>query len=244
MPRALAVDVDLFSRGGLAILDRIEAQGYDVLTVAAEAGQAREARPARPRRPGAARPRRPGPVDGPGRTRGGSERVMNADLARELSPSARRSRGARRGTSTRASCSCPADRRRSMCALYAFMRQTDDLADEPGARSTKRRGARRPGGATSTRALGRPRPTPGPACPRWPTRSHRHAIPARYLHEVIDGVAMDLEPAAVRDVRRPVRATATASPRPSASAACTSGAFARTAAGPRRWPRRAGSPCS
>ena len=32
MPRALAVDVDLFSRGGLAILDRISAQGYDVLT--------------------------------------------------------------------------------------------------------------------------------------------------------------------------------------------------------------------
>ena len=32
MPRALAVDVDLFSRGGLAILDRIEAQGFDVLT--------------------------------------------------------------------------------------------------------------------------------------------------------------------------------------------------------------------
>ncbi len=32
IPRALAVDVDLFSRGGLAILDRIQAQGYDVLT--------------------------------------------------------------------------------------------------------------------------------------------------------------------------------------------------------------------
>lgn len=32
MPRALAVDVDLFSRGGLAILDRIEAQGFDVLS--------------------------------------------------------------------------------------------------------------------------------------------------------------------------------------------------------------------
>ena len=27
----LAVDIDLFSRGGLAILDRIEAGGYDVL---------------------------------------------------------------------------------------------------------------------------------------------------------------------------------------------------------------------
>jgi squalene synthase HpnC len=32
MPRALAVDVDLFSRGGLAILGRIEARGFDVLS--------------------------------------------------------------------------------------------------------------------------------------------------------------------------------------------------------------------
>ena len=32
IPGALAVDVDLFTRGGLAILDRIEALNYDVLT--------------------------------------------------------------------------------------------------------------------------------------------------------------------------------------------------------------------
>lgn len=32
IPGALAVDVDLFSRGGSAILDRIEARGYDVLS--------------------------------------------------------------------------------------------------------------------------------------------------------------------------------------------------------------------
>lgn len=32
LPRDIAVDVDLFSRGGLAILDRIEAQSFDVLT--------------------------------------------------------------------------------------------------------------------------------------------------------------------------------------------------------------------
>src|SRR5262249_28130661 len=31
MPRALAIDVDLFSRGGRAILDAIEARGFDVL---------------------------------------------------------------------------------------------------------------------------------------------------------------------------------------------------------------------
>ncbi len=32
LPRSLVLDVDLFSRGGQAILDRIEAQGFDVLT--------------------------------------------------------------------------------------------------------------------------------------------------------------------------------------------------------------------
>jgi squalene synthase HpnC len=32
MPRELAIDVDLFSRGGLAILDAIERKGFDVLT--------------------------------------------------------------------------------------------------------------------------------------------------------------------------------------------------------------------
>jgi squalene synthase HpnC len=32
MPRALAIDVDLFTSGGLAILERIESMGYDVLS--------------------------------------------------------------------------------------------------------------------------------------------------------------------------------------------------------------------
>jgi squalene synthase HpnC len=32
IPKALAIDIDLFSRGGSAILDRIEARGFDVLT--------------------------------------------------------------------------------------------------------------------------------------------------------------------------------------------------------------------
>jgi squalene synthase HpnC len=39
MPRPLAVDVDLFTRGGLAILDRIERRGYDVLTGRPEVGK-------------------------------------------------------------------------------------------------------------------------------------------------------------------------------------------------------------
>jgi squalene synthase HpnC len=39
LPRKLAVDIDLFSRGGLAILDRIEAQGYDVWSKRPEVGK-------------------------------------------------------------------------------------------------------------------------------------------------------------------------------------------------------------
>jgi squalene synthase HpnC len=43
MPRALAVDVELFSRGGRAILDRIQAQGFDVLTSRPKLGKAAKA---------------------------------------------------------------------------------------------------------------------------------------------------------------------------------------------------------
>lgn len=39
MPPALAVDVDLFSRGGLAILNAIEARGFDVLTARPKLGK-------------------------------------------------------------------------------------------------------------------------------------------------------------------------------------------------------------
>jgi squalene synthase HpnC len=39
MPRDLAIDIDLFSRGGLAILDRIAAQDYDVLVRRPEVGK-------------------------------------------------------------------------------------------------------------------------------------------------------------------------------------------------------------
>jgi squalene synthase HpnC len=39
LPRALAVDIDLFSRGGCAILDRIEARGFDVLSARPSLGK-------------------------------------------------------------------------------------------------------------------------------------------------------------------------------------------------------------
>ena len=62
----------------------------------------------------------------------------------------------------------PSERRRSMCALYAFLRKTDDLADAPGPARPKAR-ALAAWRASLDDALGG-RPVPGRACPRWPTR--------------------------------------------------------------------------
>lgn len=86
----------------------------------------------------------------------------------------------------------PPDRRRSMCALYAFLRRTDDLADAPGPAPEKARaiGAWR---RSLDDALGG-RPDGWPGLLALADTVGRHAIPARYLHDVIDGVEKDLDP--------------------------------------------------
>lgn len=86
----------------------------------------------------------------------------------------------------------PADRRRSMCALYAFMRHTDDIADEPGTPEGKR-SALEAWREEMGRALdGESSAWPGLEALADTVR--RHAIPRHYLGEVIDGVALDVEP--------------------------------------------------
>jgi phytoene synthase len=92
----------------------------------------------------------------------------------------------------------PDVKRRSMCAVYAFMRECDDLSDEP----------REGGPAAARKALeawrldldaalnGRL-----PEHPLWPAFSDtaaRHAMPGRIFHEMIDGVSSDLEPREIR----------------------------------------------
>jgi phytoene synthase len=87
----------------------------------------------------------------------------------------------------------PPSLRRSMCALYAFLRHTDDLADDPAPAGT-RRDALDAWRATVGRALS------GGDADGWPGLAaladtvERHAIPRAYLDEVLDGVAMDLVP--------------------------------------------------
>jgi len=88
----------------------------------------------------------------------------------------------------------PAPLRRSMCALYAFMRHTDDLADEPDPNGDPRGrldGWRRMLGQA---LAGQGGPDDWPGMLALVDTVRRHGIPSRYLEEVIDGVEMDLEP--------------------------------------------------
>ncbi|WP_435016022.1 phytoene/squalene synthase family protein [Tundrisphaera sp. TA3] len=88
----------------------------------------------------------------------------------------------------------PADRRRAMCALYAFLRRTDDLADAPGL-VADRAASLIAWRAGLIDALAGGRPADG--WPGWPALAdsvRAYGIPARHLEAVIDGVEMDLEP--------------------------------------------------
>ena len=117
--RELALDLDLFSRGGLEILHAIERRQYDVLTM----------------RPVISKARKLG--------------LLARALCGKLLPGF--SRGRRRGVTPEvqaayAACraiarkkaknfyyafvALPASKRDAICAVYAFMRQADDLSDD------------------------------------------------------------------------------------------------------------------
>jgi phytoene synthase len=84
----------------------------------------------------------------------------------------------------------PALQRRSMCALYAFLRIADDLSDEGGTIQARRQALAAWREALHAALAGEYRH------PIYPALHHAialHGIPPHYLEEVLDGVGMDLE---------------------------------------------------
>ncbi len=79
-----------------------------------------------------------------------------------------------------------------MCALYAFMRHTDDLADEPGTAEAKR--AALDDWRLDLEAALRGESVDSPILVALADAVREYAIPARHLHDVLDGVMMDLKP--------------------------------------------------
>ncbi|MGO4882534.1 MAG: phytoene/squalene synthase family protein [Bryobacteraceae bacterium] len=79
--------------------------------------------------------------------------------------------------------------RNAMCAVYAFMRQCDDLSDEDGANLAALEQWR----AALDQALAG-NCDAHPLLPAFHDTATLYRIPPRYFHEMIDGVASDLEP--------------------------------------------------
>lgn len=84
----------------------------------------------------------------------------------------------------------PADQRRAMCALYAFMRVADDLTDGPQELAEKRLALaewRRQFEAALEGVYNHP------LHPAFHHTFEQYGIPRRYLEDVLDGVGMDLD---------------------------------------------------
>lgn len=83
----------------------------------------------------------------------------------------------------------PADQRRGMCSLYAFMRVADDLSDEPGAVEEKERRLSEWRQALHAAMHG---DYQHPIFPALRDTIDRFGIPLVHFEEVLDGVCMDL----------------------------------------------------
>ena len=141
----------------------------------------------RPRPPAAARPSR---ID-PSRPRAVARRDPSPD---QVDPAIHVNRVvARSGTSFLWGMRVlPAERRRAIYAIYAFCREVDDIADQPGEAADKRRGLAAWREEIDRLYAGRP---------EWPTTRallgpvHRFDLPREEFLAMIDGMEIDAAPA-------------------------------------------------
>jgi phytoene synthase len=89
----------------------------------------------------------------------------------------------------------PIERRNAICAIYAFMRQADDLADDENLPREKRR-HKLNAWLAAWREAAHGAATADPVFLAVRDATARFAIPLQLLDELVDGVAMDLDHAA------------------------------------------------
>jgi len=201
---ALSVDIEMFSRGGLAVLDSIEAIGYNTL----------ERRPAVPKskqlrllvRALAQRafPKRSAPASSAPQPLGRPTIVRDVasveepahDTVRDsaqISQSYLECRRVAREASSNfyyAFFMLPQAKRDALCALYAFMRLVDDVSDTVGGPAEKQRGLARWRAVLDSAVSG---DVSGHAIlPAFADTMERFHIPPRYFHDLISGAEMDL----------------------------------------------------
>ncbi|HLZ13175.1 MAG TPA: squalene synthase HpnC [Candidatus Acidoferrum sp.] len=205
----LRIDLEMFSRGGLAVLDAIEARGYDTLNHRPSIGKGKQARLL-------GRVLLSQLFNKSSRRKHDAHSSHRAAALPELVPSNWVSDSydnchaiARSAHSSfyPAFFLLPKPKRDGIVALYAFMRLVDDVADEGHDLAAKQRGLAKWRAALDefvtgfsqlidgNTALNRSDSYPKHAAETLPAlvdTIDRYKMPTRYLHDLISGAEMDL----------------------------------------------------
>ncbi len=201
---ALRVDIEMFSRGGLAVLDAIEAIGYNTLEHRPSIPKSKQfsllARALVSRMLTFTQPSQPIIPTAPGGlsvveggclpSNIGSEQL---GIASEVVQSYMECRRVARTSASNfyyAFFMLPQAKRDALCALYAFMRLVDDVSDTVGSAADKQRGLSRWRAALDAAAAGDV--SGHPILPAFADTIERFKIPPRYFHDLISGAEMDL----------------------------------------------------
>jgi squalene synthase HpnC len=201
----LRVDLEMFSRGGIAVLDAIEASGYNTLEhrpALTKWTQARVLVHALASR-ALMRSQDERNPNISARTTSLQKRQRPAAARQEISTTPAVSENVR---ASYAECNRIAraahssfylaffglrkEKRNALCALYAFMRLVDDVSDEPGDLDSKRGALARWRGMLDEAAAGQT--TRHAILPAISDTISRFEIPTRHFHDLILGAEMDL----------------------------------------------------
>jgi squalene synthase HpnC len=216
---ALRVDIEMFSRGGLAVLDAIEAIGYNTFEYRPSIPKSKQLRllaraliqrlftsDRAPAPSAPAEPMRLGIVEG-GCLDPDIRKMTDAAGSGVAASYAECHRIARAARSNfyYAFYLLPKPKRDGLAALYAFMRLVDDVADVGENLETTQRGLAKWRAAFDEAVTGRSQFFDGTAVaplghlygemevlPALVDTMRRYNMPARYLHDLISGAEMDL----------------------------------------------------
>jgi squalene synthase HpnC len=197
----LAIDLEMFSRGGMAVLDAIEGMGYDTLHQRPSVSKGKQVRLL-------GRAVVTHVLSGSGAVPGAAE---NATVAsREITKSYEECHRIARESHSNfypAFFLLPKAKRDGIVALYAFMRLIDDVSDEGADLAAKQRGLAKWRGALDKAISGDWQESEGntvrkplaedlkgalEVLPALVDTIQRYKMPTRYLHDLISGAEMDL----------------------------------------------------
>jgi squalene synthase HpnC len=205
----LSIDLEMFSQGGLAVLEAIERVGYDTLTRRPEVSKGKQARllgrAAVTYVLGSG-----GANHNSGFKEGKGRAVKGQFSARDVAASYGECHSIARQAHSNfypAFFLLPKPKRDGIVALYAFMRLIDDVSDEGESVAEKQRGLAKWRAAldeeltghseTFERNVARTLPSERmfgerEVLPALVDTMQRYNMPARYLHDLISGAEMDL----------------------------------------------------